>query len=144
MLDVPSQLFTRKISSDLATTCEGETTNLSSCLFCLTLDEEQLRTRVCAVDTSFVRETYLNLVEYHPLTPYHLEEQCSETYSRTIMYHFAPSMTAFTRPTRSWMTPKVCATVIRASPWVSRSNLWKMVSISLSPSNFLMKLSVVH
>ena len=30
----------------------------------------------------------------------------------------------------------VCATVIRASSWVNRSNLWRTVFISHSPSNF--------
>ena len=58
--------------------------------------------------------------------------------------HFAPSITTFTLPTRPWTTPKVCATVIRASSWVNRSNLWRTVSISLSPSNFFVNFSTVH
>jgi hypothetical protein len=58
--------------------------------------------------------------------------------------HFAPSITTFTLPTRPWTTPKVCATVIRASSWVNRSNLWRTVSISLSPSNFFVNFSTAH
>jgi hypothetical protein len=58
--------------------------------------------------------------------------------------HFAPSITAFTLPTRPWTTPKVCAIVIRASSWVNRSNLWRTVSISLSPNNFFVNFSTVY
>ncbi len=58
--------------------------------------------------------------------------------------HFAPSITTFTLPTRPWTTPKVCATVIRASSWVNRSNLWRTVSISLSPSNFFVNFSTAN
>ena len=58
--------------------------------------------------------------------------------------HFAPSITTFTLPTRPWTTPKVCATVIRASSWVNRSNLWRTVSISPSPSSFFVNFSAAH
>ena len=53
-------------------------------------------------------------------------------------------MTTLTLPTRPWTTFKVCATVIRASSCVNRSNLWTTLSISLSPSNFLLNFSVPH
>ena len=42
-------------------------------------------TQVSTGATCFARETYPNPVEYHPLTPFHLDEQCSETILRTIM-----------------------------------------------------------
>jgi hypothetical protein len=59
--------------------CRGGTTNVWSCLFRLILDGEKLRTQVSTGATYFVRGTYPNLVEYHPLTLSHLEEQCSES-----------------------------------------------------------------
>src|ERR1700761_479926 len=37
---------------------------------------------------------------------------------------------------RPWTTSKICASVMRASSRVSRSNLRSMLSISLFPSNF--------
>ena len=58
--------------------------------------------------------------------------------------HSAPSITTFILPTRPWTTPKVCATVIRASSWVNRSNLWSTDSISLSPNSFFANFSVAH
>ena len=55
--------------------------------------------------------------------------------------YYAPSITTFILPTRPWTTPKVSATVIRASSWVNRSNLWRTASISLSPINFFVNFS---
>jgi hypothetical protein len=57
----------------LVTTSRGKTTNVLSCSSRLRFGEEQLRTQVSTVDTCFVRDTYPNLAEYYPLTPFHLE-----------------------------------------------------------------------
>ena len=37
---------------------------------------------------------------------------------------------------RLWTTSKICASTMRASSWVSRSNRRNIFSISLSPNNF--------
>ena len=58
--------------------------------------------------------------------------------------HPSPSITIFILPTRPCTTPSVCATVIRASSWVNRSNRWSMASISPSPNNFFANFSVEH
>jgi hypothetical protein len=56
----------------------------------------------------------------------------------------APSITTLILPIRPCTTPSVCVTIIRASSWVSRSNLRRTVSISPSPSNFLVNFSTAH
>jgi len=99
----------------------GET-NVSSYSFRLTLDEERLRTQVSTGDTCFARGTYPNPDEYYLLMPCHLTEQILRNICEESCKDSAPSITTFMLPTRPWTTPKVCATVIRASSWVNRSN----------------------
>jgi hypothetical protein len=74
VLDLPSQLFTYKITSIPETKLSGRTTNVSPCLFRLTFGEERLRPQVSTADTGLMRGTYPNPVEYYPLTPCHLTE----------------------------------------------------------------------
>jgi hypothetical protein len=66
---------------------EKTTTNVSFCLFRLTLDEERLRTQVSTGDTCFARDTYPNPVGYYLLMPCHLNK-CSETYLQAITQAF--------------------------------------------------------
>ena len=147
VLNLPSKLFTYKITSISETNRSERTTNVSSCLFRLMFGEERLRPQVSTADTGFTRETYLNPVEYHPMTPCHLMESVQNNICEQIMQDCAairaPSKAVFTLPTRPWTTPNVCATVIRASSWVNRSNLWRTASISVSPRNFLVNFSEV-
>jgi hypothetical protein len=74
VLNLPSQLFTYKITSISATKRTRNLTNVSSCLFRLTFGEEQLRPQVSTADTGFTRKTYSNPVGYYPMTPCHLTE----------------------------------------------------------------------
>ena len=141
--NVLSQLVTYKIPSVLATK-GGKKTNVSSCLFHLTPGGERLRRPVNTGATCFEQDTYPNPVEYYPLIPFHLIEQVLRKTEEQPFTRSAPSITTFTLPTRPWTTLKVCATVIRASSWVNRSNLWTTASISLSPNNFFANFSGVH
>ncbi|KAH8977472.1 hypothetical protein EDB86DRAFT_3003477 [Lactarius hatsudake] len=53
-------------------------------------------------------------------------------------------MTTFILFKRPWTTAKVCAAVMWASSCVSLSNLFSMVSISLSPNNFFANCSTTR
>jgi hypothetical protein len=141
VLNLPSQLFTYEITSISVRKRSGRITNVSSCLFRLRFGEEQLRPQVNTADTGLTRSTYPNPVEYYPMTPCHLTESVQNDVCEQIMQDRAPSKTVFTVHTRLWTTPNVCATVIRASSWVNRSNLRRTASISLSPSNFFVNFS---
>ena len=55
----------------------------------------------------------------------------------------SPSITAFTLFIRPWTTSRMCASVMRASSWVSRSNRRSIFSISLSPNNFFANCSAM-
>src|SRR6266566_2031561 len=74
VLNLPSQLFTYKITSISETKRSGRSTNVSSCLLRLTFGEGRLRPQVSTVDTGFKRGTYPNPVEYYSMTPCHLTE----------------------------------------------------------------------
>jgi hypothetical protein len=68
---------------------------------------------------------------------------------RSVCFEFAaqchpPSMTTFILFKRPWTIAKVCATVMRASSCVSRSSLFSIVSISLSPNNFFANCSATR
>ncbi|SRR6266849_3710359 len=73
-----------------ATKYKGKTTNALSCSSRLNFGEEQLRTQISTVDACFVRDTYPNLAEYYPLTPFHLEgtvlRKVFETYHAAISH----------------------------------------------------------
>ena len=60
---------------DLGNKSSGRKTNVSSCLFRLMFDEEQLRPQVSTANTGFTRGTYSNPVECHLMTPFHLTER---------------------------------------------------------------------
>src|SRR6201990_977772 len=53
----------------------------------------------------------------------------------------SPSITTFIFSTRPWTTPRICATVWRASSCVNRSSLWTIASIFFSPTSFRTSLS---
>jgi hypothetical protein len=74
VLNIPSQLFTYKITSVSRTKRSGRTTNVWSCLFRLTFGEERLRPQVSKADTCFTQGTNLNPVEYYPMMSCHLTE----------------------------------------------------------------------
>ena len=77
--------------------------------------------------------------------PSYKQSKCSEIFTNKQSWKYrAPSMTILILPTRPCTTLNVWATVIRASSWVNRSNLWRTASISLSPSSFLVNFSAAH
>ena len=103
VLNLPSQLFTYKITSISETKRSGRTTNVSSCLFRLTFGEERLPPQVSTVGTGFTRGTYPNLVEYYPMTPCHLMKSVQifqNDIREPIMQDRVPSKTVFTLLTR--------------------------------------------
>src|SRR6267154_427578 len=85
VLNLPSQLFTYKITSISATNRSERSTNVSSCLFHLTFGEERLRPQVNMAGTHFMRGTYPNPVEYYPMTPCHLTESVQNDICEEIM-----------------------------------------------------------
>jgi hypothetical protein len=60
-------------------------TDVSFCLFHVTLDEERLRPPSEPGDTCFAQKSYLNPVECYPLMPHDLTEQMSENDLKIIM-----------------------------------------------------------
>ena len=94
VLNLPSQLFTYKITSNSATKRRGRSTNVLSCLFRLTFGEEQLRPKVSTGDTGFTRETCLNPVEYYPMTPCQLTDFQDDIYEQTCRISHLPKLSS--------------------------------------------------
>ncbi len=88
---------------------------------------------------------HLGRFEYPRLMSYRLQcrTNAQGTRDRRVYMRYAPSITTFIFFTRPYTISRVCAAVVRASSWFSRSNRCSTASVSLSPRSFIPNFSGV-